>query len=114
MMSSTVWAFRPLLASYHLNKLVEAGWVRQDQYGRYVASEAAAGEVLAGYSKIGTTIVPQLSFFAVLCSILIVFFSVETWYVQAFLPYLVAVSIASAAVLWHETLRLWRRLSAWS
>lgn len=98
------------LASYHLNKLIEAGYVKQDEYGRYVASSAAVGEVLAGYSKIGGTVVPQLSFFAVLFSILIGYFSFDALYTPSFTPYLVVVSLAAAAVMWYETARLWRRL----
>lgn len=104
----------PSLAAYHLNKLVEAGYVRQDDHGRYVASNDAVGEVLAGYSKIGTTIVPQLSFFAVLFSILIGFFSFEVWTAHVYSQYLILASFASALTLWYETIRLWRRLGAWA
>jgi DNA-binding transcriptional ArsR family regulator len=102
----------PSLASYHLKRLMEAGFVYQDEYGRYVASKDSAGDVLAGYSKIGTAIVPQFSFFAVLFTILLGFFSYEIWYVPGVLPYFILVSLASAAVLWYETFRLWRRLEA--
>ena len=98
------------LASYHLNKLIEAGYVKQDEHGRYVASSDAVGDVLVGYSKIGTAIVPQLSFFAVLFSILIGYFSFEALYAPSFTPYLVVVSLAAAVALWYEVLKLWRRL----
>ncbi len=100
----------PSLASYHLNKLVEIGYVAQDNLGKYVASKNVVGDVVAGYSKLGTAIVPQLSFFAILFSILIAFFSFEAWYLPSFTPYLIVVSVAAVAVLWYETFRLWRRL----
>ncbi len=101
----------PSLASYHLSKLVDARYVKQDENGRYVALGDAVGDVLAGYSKIGTAIVPQLSFFAVLFSILIGYFSFEALHAPSFTPYLLAVSLSAAAALWFETVRLWRRLA---
>jgi DNA-binding transcriptional ArsR family regulator len=101
----------PSLASYHLGKLLDAGYVRQDEYKRYVASADGVGEVLAGYSKVGTTIVPQLAFFAILFSILICYFSFEALSSAGYVPLLVATAGGSAVVLWYETLRVWRRLA---
>ncbi len=103
----------PSLASYHLNKLVEAGYVSQNERGGYVATKDAVGDILAGYSKIGTAIVPQLSFFAILFSILIAYFSFEALRFPGFTPYLVLVSVAAAVALWYETVSLWRRALAW-
>ncbi len=100
----------PSLASYHLGKLVEAGYARQDELGRYVITGEAVGEILAGYSKIGVAIVPQLFFFALLFTILSVFFSFEVLAFADFTIFLVAISLAMVVVLWLETIRLWRRL----
>ena len=99
----------PSLASYHLGKLSEAGFVTQDKYGRYSAVKEASDKVLEGYSKMGPAIVPQLFFFALLFSILAVFFSYEALYGQGFTIYLVAVCAAMVLVIWYETVRLWRR-----
>lgn len=99
------------LASYHLNKLLEAGYVRQDEYSRYVATGDVVGEILAGYSKVGSTIVPQLAFFAVLFSMLIAYFSYEALASSGYVPLLVAAAAGSALVLWYEALRVWRRLA---
>ncbi len=100
----------PSLASYHLGKLVEAGYVKQDELGRYVVTGEALGEVLAGYSKIGVAIVPQLFFFALLFTILTAFFSIEVILYANFTLFLVAVSFAMVVILWFETVRLWRKL----
>jgi hypothetical protein len=102
----------PSLASYHLGKLVAAGYAKQDDHGRYVVTGEASGEILAGYSKIGVAIVPQLFFFALLFSILTVFFSFEALYHTDFTIPLVAIAIAMVAVLWYQTVRLWQRLVA--
>ncbi|HVC27818.1 MAG TPA: hypothetical protein VND40_06615 [Nitrososphaerales archaeon] len=100
------------LASYHLNKLLDAGYVKQDEHSRYIASGEAVGDVLAGYSKIGSAIVPQSAFFAVLISILIAYFSYEALRLTSFVPYLVVAAVGAAFALCYETFRLWRRLAA--
>lgn len=99
------------LASYHLRKLSEAGFVTQDEHGRYFAVKEASDRVLEGYSRMGPTIVPQLFFFALLFTILVAFFSFGALYASGFTPYLVALCAAMVLVLWYETVRLWRRLA---
>lgn len=99
------------LASYHLGKLIEAGFVKQDEYGRYFAAKDTSDKVLEGYSKVGPAVVPQLFFFSLLFTILAVFFSFEVLYGSGFAPYLVAVCAAMVLVFWYETLKLWRKLA---
>ena len=99
------------LASYHLGRLTEAGFVTQDEHGRYSAVKEASDRILEGYSRIGPAIVPQLFFFALLFTILVAFFSFEALYAPGFTVYLAAVSVAMVIVFWYETVRLWRRLA---
>jgi hypothetical protein len=99
------------LASYHLGKLIEAGFVTQDEHGRYSAVKETTDRVLEGYSKMGPAIVPQLFFFALLFTILVAFFSFEALYAPGFTVYLAAVSATMVVVFWYETVRLWRRLA---
>ncbi len=99
------------LASYHLGKLLEAGFVIQDEQGRYIAVKEASVKVLDGYSRVGPAIVPQLFFFSLLFTILVAFFSFEVFYGQGFTVFLVAVSAVMVLVFWYETLRLWRKLA---
>jgi DNA-binding transcriptional ArsR family regulator len=100
----------PSLASYHLSRLVEAGYATQDRDGRYVAIREASTEILQEYSRVGTTLVPRLLFFSFLFTILVAIFSYQALYSNSFTIYLVATSITMVALLWYETLRLWRRL----
>ena len=99
------------LASYHLGKLLEGGFVVQDEQGRYSAVREASYRVLDGYSRVGPAIVPQLFFFALLFTILAAFFSFEALNAQGFTMYLVAVCAVMVLVFWYETLRLWRKLA---
>jgi len=100
----------PSLASYHLNRLIEARYVEQDEESRYVAVKESSTEILEGYSKIGTTLIPQFFFFSVLFTILAAFFSYKALTQPGFTVYLVGVSLAMVILLWYETMRLWRRL----
>jgi hypothetical protein len=99
------------LASYHLNKLEEIGYVSQDSYGRYSANSEAVKEILEGYTRVGNVLVPQLFFFSVFFSILIGYLSFQSFNSFLYVPFLVIVSLSCIVVLWYETLRLWRRLS---
>ncbi len=100
------------LASYHLARLIEMGYAKQDEYGRYMAERDTSDKVLEGYSKVGSAVVPQLFFFSLLFTILVGFFAYSAIYLPGFVPYLIGLSIAMIAVFWYETIRLWRKLAA--
>lgn len=99
------------LASYHLGKLLDYGLACQDEYGRYYAVKDSLHKVLEGYSKVGPAVVPQLFFFSLFFTILVVFFSASIWFGLNFVPHLIYVSFSMVAVLWFETIRLWRQLA---
>lgn len=103
----------PSLASYHLGKLLEAGYATQDEHGRYLAVQEATGEILEGYTKMGGYVVPQLFFFAVLFTAVVGFFAYMSLFRSGYVPFLVAASLAMVLALWYETARVWRRLTSW-
>jgi hypothetical protein len=103
----------PSLASYHLGRLVEAGYAAQDEHGRYLVVQGAANDILDGYTKLGGMVVPQLLFFATLFSVVVGFFAYMSLEYVAYVPLLVAASAAMVIVLWYETWRLWKRLASW-
>ena len=100
------------LASYHLGKLSEANYVKQDETGKYFAVKDASTKVLEGYSKIGRAVVPQLFFFSLLFTIMAVFFSIETVLGFDYTFWLILICGSMVAVFWYETFVLWRRLTA--
>lgn len=104
----------PSLASYHLGKLVESGYATQDAHGRYLVVQSAANDILDGYTKLGGVVVPQLLFFAILFSVVIVFFAYMSLLYSAYVPLLAAASVAMVLALWYETARVWRRLATWN
>jgi len=99
------------LASYHLGKLVEAGYVERNERGQYVVTKDSEKTLLEGYSRVGAVLVPQLFFFAVLFTGLVGFFAFMSLRYASYVPLLVATSVAILAVLWYQTLRIWRRLA---
>ncbi len=103
----------PSLASYHLGRLVEAGYASQDEHGRYLPAQGASNAILDGYTKLGGVVVPQLLFFSLLFSIVIGFFALMSLSYAAYVPLLVAASVAMVVVLWYETAKVWRRLASW-
>jgi len=102
----------PSLASYHLDKLVTVGYVFQNELGKYCAVKEASGDVLEGFSRVGILLVPQLLFFAVLFTPIVSYFAVESLYSSSYVPFLVVSSLCLVAVVWYQTLRVWRRLSS--
>jgi hypothetical protein len=103
----------PSLASYHLAKLVEGGYAKQNEHGQYVALRDSTNDILEGYTKFGATVVPQLAFFAMLFTAVVGYFALMSLSYPSFVPLLVASSVAMVVVLWYETLRVWRRLASW-
>jgi hypothetical protein len=103
----------PSLASYHLGKLVEGGYAKQNEHGQYLAIRDSTNDILEGYTKFGATMVPQLAFFAMLFTALVAYFALMSMSNASFVPLLVVTSAAVVVVLWYETLRVWRRLATW-
>ncbi len=103
----------PSLASYHLNRLIEAGYAAQNPAGQYYSVKDLSGQILEGYTKIGPTLVPQLTFFAVLFTVLISYFGFKSLGDSRYVAPLVLTSLGLVAVVWYETARVWRRLTAW-
>lgn len=99
------------LASYHLEKLIEAKYCIQNERGQYCPVREASGEVLEGYSRIGAHLVPQLLFFAVLFTPVIGYFAIMALYNGAYVVFLAVASVALLGVLWFQTAKVWRRLS---
>ena len=102
------------LASYHLKRLMERGYVKQDEYGKYIALSEGTFELLGGYSKLGAAIVPQTFFLALLVTGLVMFFGLEDLRNSGVAPYLFGSALLAVGALWYETVRLWRRLATWN
>ncbi len=99
------------LASYHLTKLRETGFVEQNAYGKYYVTKDSLEKVFAGYLKVGPTIVPQLFFFSLFFTILVAYFGFKALTEANYGAHLAIISLFMIAVFWFETVRLWRKLN---
>ncbi|HVP24085.1 MAG TPA: hypothetical protein VMS77_09270 [Conexivisphaerales archaeon] len=99
----------PSVAYYHLNKLIEMGLVKQDQYGSYVAERKVDASALGPFLLLGTIIVPRFVFYA-------------AFFTTFFLGYLAVYGMKSSAEVlivaglasiffWIEAILAWRRRS---
>ena len=93
--------------------MIEAGYVNQNSAGQYYSVKDVSGEVLEGFTKVGGVLVPQLTFFSILFSVLIVYFGLMSFSNPEYVRLLVTTSIALVAVVWYETARVWRKLASW-
>jgi hypothetical protein len=98
------------LASYHLNKLMENGYVAQDEYGRYFSTKDRSTELLEGYLRINKSLVPQLFLLAIIFSVLVAYFSISITTEPGDQYYLIATAVSAVIVLWFEALKFWKRL----
>ena len=103
----------PSLASYHLGKLVEAGYVSQDEHGRYMIVWDATKELLEGYVRVGTAVFPRLFFFSILFTVIIGFLAAMSLFSPAYVPLLAAGSVAMIGAFWYETVKVWKKLTSW-
>ncbi len=103
----------PSLASYHLGKLVKAGYASQNERGQYVVVRDSTREILEGYVRVGTVVFPQLFFFSVLFTAVIGFLAFMSLSVSSYVPLLVSASVALVGAFWYETVKVWRRLTTW-
>ena len=103
----------PSLASYHLGKLVEGGYVSRDERGHYIVVWDSTKELLEGYIRIGTVVFPQLFFFSVLFTAVIGFLAAESLFVSYYVPLLAAASVALVGAFWYETIKVWKKLTTW-
>ena len=100
----------PSLAQYHLNKLKEMGLVKEEGGAYEICSEVRV-DALRGLLRIGTFLVPRFVFYAVLFTVLGVYFIVAS------IPYLSSypliglaygLLILGSAAFWFESLHAWR------
>jgi len=103
----------PSLASYHLGRLIEAGYATQNEHGQYSAVSDRTKEILEGYTRVGAIVVPQLFFFAIFFTAVAGFFAFMSLSQPSYVPLLALTSVAMILVLWYQTLKIWRRLATW-
>lgn len=99
----------PSIAVHHLEKLQTLGLVTKKGTGEYVLEEEVKVGLLRFFTRMGRYLVPRYLFYSVFLSTMFIAYVVLFWvngYPLSF--YAVAFGFLASAILWFETLRLWR------
>jgi DNA-binding transcriptional ArsR family regulator len=99
----------PSVAYYHLNKLIEMGLVKQDQFGAYVAERKVDASALGPFLLVGSVLVPRFVFYAAFFSTFLIGY-VLVYGLRSSVE-VIAVSALASAFFWVEALLAWKRRS---
>jgi len=103
----------PSTAMYHLNKLVDLGYVVKAGEGYEALAKLDEG-ALALFERVGSLMVPRVLFYALLFTFsLLAFLAAYALYpldvTELSFYYAVAASSLAAALMWLEAVKLWRK-----
>jgi hypothetical protein len=99
----------PSLSMHHLERLRQYGLVEKDVHGQYSVSRDVRVGILNQFMGKGRLLVPRYLFYATLYSSLTAAFgSLLFWYADWYSTMLIALLVSVCAVLWYETLKVWR------
>ena len=100
----------PMLAVYHLDKLVELGLLEK-KYGEYRLVREVKVGVLKQFMRVGSVMLPRHLFYATLFTMLLILFAVYlVGFERVSLSSVFALIFAGLGVSmsWYETIKAWR------
>ncbi|MGQ4892935.1 MAG: winged helix-turn-helix domain-containing protein [Candidatus Njordarchaeia archaeon] len=102
----------PSLVHYHINKLIDAGLVKQVA-SKYVISKTVKVGILKHFIFLGSKIVPRYFFYTSFLTTMLIFQLTLFKPNQITHSYIfsTATIITAVAIMWIETLKMWKELS---
>ena len=104
----------PSVAAHHLDKLLSLGLVEKTTRGEYLLNQEVKVGLLKFFSRMGRFLVPRHLFYAIWLSTMLAIYLVVynfLWYQPTGSVHNIAAilfGVVANAVLWVETVRLWR------
>jgi hypothetical protein len=104
----------PSVAAHHLDKLLSLGLVEKTTRGEYLLNQEVKVGLLKFFSRMGRFLVPRHLFYAIWLSTMLAIYLVVynfIWYQPTGSVHNIAAilfGVVANAVLWLETVRLWR------
>ena len=104
----------PSVAAHHLDKLLNLGLVQKTPRGEYLLNQEVKVGLLKFFSRIGSRLVPRHLFYAIWLSTMFAIYVIVynlVLYQPTFSVHNAAAilfGVVANAVLWIETIRLWR------
>ena len=96
------------LAAYHLSKLEEMGLARNVGGDYQLTREVRVG-VLKQFMRLGAFMLPRYLFYAAMFTSLLVYYAVHFESNSFHSLFALIFGVAGTAILWYETLRIWRQ-----
>ena len=97
----------PTLAQYHLEKLKELGLAKKESTEYRAVGDVKVG-VLKPFLRFGAVLVPRFVLYAVLFTMLFLFFLSQLGEISFYSVYGLIVTILGAGILWYESARAMR------
>jgi hypothetical protein len=98
----------PALAAYHLRKLVMMG-LADERHGEYHLVRAVKVGVLRHFIRVGSVMLPRYVLYASMFTTLLVFYLTQLRAIELDSVFALLFGGLAAAILWYETLRMWRQ-----
>lgn len=96
----------PSIVVHHIEKLINLGVVEKNDQGEYVLLRKVDVGILSAFVQIGGLTLPRLGFYAGFFTCLTAAYIIE--YTRNLNPYALVLGLGASAVLWYESLRIWR------
>ena len=100
----------PSLAQYHLNKLKEAGLVREVS-GEYEIVNEVRVDVMRDFLRVGTLIVPRFVFYAVLFTVFTIYLgsvAIGAYNDSPIVGWFAVLLLLASGIFWYEAQKAWR------
>jgi hypothetical protein len=98
-------------AHYHLEKLADKGFLIKDNHGNYQVNNKVKTGSISPFAFVHGFIFPRQLFYAVVTTIMNVFFLIFFWRFLALTTALaLAPGILACIIFWYETVKLWPNL----
>ena len=98
----------PTLALYHLDKLKDLGLVAKES-GEYRLVKEVKVDILKQFMRVGRVFVPRFSLYAVLFTVLIVYYASKIVVIDFFTVFGLLFGALASAIFWFETVKTWRQ-----
>jgi hypothetical protein len=99
----------PSLSMHHLERLRQYGLVDKDVHGQYTVARDVRVGMLNQFMGKGRFLVPRFLFYATFyTSLTAALGTLLIWYMDWFSVMLIALLVSACAVLWYETIKIWR------
>jgi hypothetical protein len=101
------------LAQYHVQRLLEMGFITKTSFGNYLLAKETKLEILSPFVKFGSKVVPRLLMYLVMNLVLLIYsvaFILPTGSIDSLRLWVMILIGANTVALAYETIRSWKHI----